>query len=144
MRVVLKTKVVGHYRDIMKRFDQDLFLALAPKLAKIKLEQFTGSETGDIVHIKFLFPVKTEWISDIVDHGADDRRAYFVDRARVIPFPFSTWEHHHIIEKIDEHHSYIIDDMRFTGKNVLFNYLLYPAVFFGFLPRKRIYKRYFG
>lgn len=144
MRVVLRTKVSGNYKDIIKKFDRDLFLALAPKMAKIKLEKFTGSKTGDVVHIRFLSPIKANWISDIVDHGEDEKKAFFVDRARVIPFPFGTWEHHHIIERIDENHSYIIDDMRFKGKNYLFSLILYPAVFFGFLPRKRIYKKYFG
>ena len=128
----------------MKAFDQELFMALAPKLAKIKLEKFTGSETGDKVHIRFLSPIKTEWKSDIIDHGVDNKRAYFVDKGTTLPFPLGFWEHHHIIEKIDENNSLIVDDIRFKGKNFLLTLLLYPGIIAGFLPRKKIYKQYFN
>ncbi len=144
MRIILKTTVPGYYRDVMKRFDRDLFLALAPPVAKIELKKFTGSKTGDTVHLQFLFPIKTEWISDIIDHGEDEQRSYFVDKGVVLPFPLGYWEHHHIIENVDNHHSTIVDDIRFKGLNRFYSILLYPAIYLGFLPRKRIYKKYFS
>jgi len=144
MRIVLKTKVKGNHRNIIKRFDRDLFMALAPKLAKINLKEFTGSEKGDKVHIEFLSPIKTNWISEIIDHAYEDNRSYFVDKGVVLPFPLRFWEHHHIIEQIDEDHVHIIDDIRFKSLNVIFTLFMYPAILVGFLPRKKIYKRYFN
>jgi len=141
---MFRTKVTGNYLDIMKRFDRHLFLALAPKLAKIKLEAFTGSQTGDQVHIKFLAPIKTEWISDIIDHGSDEKRAYFVDKGVTLPFPLMFWEHRHVVEKINEHESYIVDDIHFKSYNWVMTALIYPGIWLGFSPRKRIYQAYFN
>lgn len=143
-RVVHKTRVAGNYLELMKRFDRELFEALAPSVGKIEIAKFTGSETGDEVHIKFVKPIRTEWISHIIDHGQDDKRAYFVDRGVQLPFPLGEWEHHHVIERISEVESYIVDDMRFKGRNWLWSILLYPAIYLGFLPRSRVYRKYFG
>ena len=144
MKIVFKTKVKGHHRSIINRFDKELFMALAPKMAKIKLIEFTGSEKGDKVHIEFIRPIKTTWISDIIDHGYEQDRSYFIDKGIVLPFPLKFWEHHHIIEKIDENNSFIIDDIRFKGINFIFSLILYPGILMGFLPRKSIYRKYFG
>ena len=80
MRIELTTKVNGHYQDVMSRFDRDLFEALAPPLATIKIIQFTGSKTGDIVHLKQSSPFSFEWISKIIDHGTTEDKAYFIDQ----------------------------------------------------------------
>ena len=143
-QVVHKTKVAGHYLDLMKRFDRDLFEALAPKVGKIEIAKFTGSETGDKVHIKFLSPIRTEWVSHIIDHGQNENKAYFIDKGVQLPFPLDAWEHHHVIEKISEEESYIVDDMRFKGRNYFWSLILYPTIYLGFLPRGKVYRSYFG
>lgn len=144
MKVILRTKVNGNYKDVMSRFDRDLFLALAPPFPPIELKKFTGSETGDEVHIRFKSPVNTDWVSDITDHGVDEKEAYFVDEGRVLPFPLKSWKHRHIVRKIDDDTCEIIDLIHYGCGNVILNVLMYPALFFGFLPRKRIYKKYFN
>lgn len=143
MRVVLKTKIKGNHKKIIKAFDRELFLALAPAFPPIELKQFTGSETGDKVHIHFKKPINSDWLSDIIDHGYEENRSYFVDKGVQLPFPLKFWEHHHIVEQIDKDFVYIIDDMRFKGPNIFITFLLYPFIYLGFLPRKRIYKKYF-
>ncbi len=143
MNIQLKTKVDGNYKEIMKRFDRDLFEALKPKGAKMKIEKFTGSKKGDIVHIKFLFPIKTEWISEITEDGENEKESYFIDEGVKLPFPLSYWKHRHVVKKISEDKSYIIDDMTFKGPFFLITWLLYPAIFLGFYPRKKIYRDYF-
>ncbi len=143
MNIQLKTKVDGNYKEIMKRFDRDLFEALKPKGAKMKIEKFTGSKKGDIVHIKFLFPIKTEWISEITEDGENEKESYFIDEGVKLPFPLSYWKHRHVVEKISEDKSYIIDDMTFKGPFFLITWLMYPAIFLGFYPRKKIYRDYF-
>jgi len=144
MRIVLKTKVKGNYKTIMRQFDKDLFIALAPPFPKIKLVEFTGSKKGDKVHIKFLAPVNSDWVSDITADYEDENETYFIDEGITLPWPLKFWKHKHIIEKIDDHHSIIVDDITYQASNGLLSILLYPAMFFGFLMRKPIYRKYFG
>lgn len=144
MRLLLKTKVNGHYQSVMARFDRQLFEALAPPVGQIEIVEFTGSQTGDRVHLRFLSPVKTDWISDIVAHGDDGQEAYFVDEGVKLPFPLAEWRHRHVVRRLSEDESCIIDDITYKGVNAFFTLLLYPALFLGFFPRKRIYRKYFG
>jgi len=143
MTITLKTPVKGNYLKVMKAFDRNLFEALKPAIGEMEIVKFTGSSKGDTVHIRFLKPIKAEWISKIVEDKITADKAWFVDVGTSIPWPLATWEHHHIVEMIDETSSMVIDQMTFTGKNFLLTLLLYPAIFFGFFPRKSIYKKYF-
>ena len=144
MNIVLKTPVKGNYKEVMKRFDRDLFEVLLPKQGEVKIQEFTGSKKGDRVHLKFISPIKTEWVSDITEDGEDDQSSYFIDEGTQLPFPLTYWKHKHIVEKISEQESLIIDDISFKAGNPIFTLLLYPAIYLGFFPRKKIYKRYFN
>lgn len=143
MNIQLKTKVDGNYKEVMKRFDRQLFEALKPKYGKMEIIEFTGSKKGDLVHLQFLSPIKMEWISEITDDGEDEKESYFIDEGVKLPFPLSFWQHKHIVQKITEDTSYIIDDMTFKGPNFLVTLFLYPALYIAFFPRKSIYKSYF-
>ena len=110
----------------------------------MEIVEFTGSRKGDTVHIRFLSPVKVEWVSRITEDAENKTEAYFVDEGVQLPFPLSFWKHKHIVRKITEDTSCIIDDITFKGPNGLVTLLLYPAIFLGFYPRKKIYKAYFG
>ena len=144
MNLILKTKIKGHYLLVMKRFDRDLFQALKPIGARMEIAKFTGSQTGDMVEIKFTCPIKASWISKITDHGSDYKRAYFVDEGAVLPPPLKSWKHRHIIEKYDDDNSYIIDEITYSSGYWILDVLLYPLMFLGFYPRKFSYKKYFG
>lgn len=144
MNLILKTKVNGNYKDIINKFDLDLFEALAPPGPKIEIVKFTGSKKGDRVHIRFLSPIKTEWISDITADEINESEAFFIDEGVKLPFPLKHWKHKHIVRKIDENNSEIIDDITYKGANGLLTLLMYPAMFIGFFPRKRIYQNIFG
>lgn len=144
MNIVLKTQVNGYYKDVMDKFDLDLFEALKPIGAKMEIVQFTGSKTGDVVEIKFIRPLKTQWLSKITDHGSDENQSYFIDEGVVLPKPLKLWKHKHIVRKVDNQNSEIIDDITFSsGKNWL-DILLYLPLFFSFYPRKGIYRKYFA
>jgi len=143
MNIRLKTKVDGNYKTIMEQFDRKLFEALKPKQGKMEIVKFTGSKKGDLVHLRFLSPIKTEWISKIVADGIDEKEAFFIDEGVTLPFPLSFWRHEHIVQKITHNTSYIIDDMTFKGVNIFFTLLLYPALYIAFYPRKKIYRSYF-
>ena len=143
MNIQIKTQVKGNFKEIMRQFDRKLFEALKPKGADMEIVEFTGSETGDKVHIRFNKPLKAEWISHITDHGSNDQEAYFIDEGVKLPFPLSYWKHKHIVQKITEDTSWIIDDITFKGPNFLVSLLLYPGIYAGFYPRKRIYRAFF-
>jgi len=144
MNITLSAPVKGNYKKVMAAFDRELFEALKPPQGEMEIVKFTGSKKGDQVHMKFISPIQAEWISDITEDGANDERAWFVDVGVKLPWPLKTWTHKHIVEKVDEHNSVIIDDMTFTGRNALLTLLLYPAIFIGFYPRKKIYQNYFA
>ena len=143
MNLVLKTPVVGNYKKVMAAFDRRLFEALKPPVGEMEVKEFTGSQKGDKVHIQFHSPIKAEWISDIVEDQVTDQRAWFVDVGVKLPWPLKTWTHRHIVEKVDDQNSVIVDDITFSGSNFILSLLLYPAMFLGFYPRKNIYKEYF-
>ncbi|MCI5083605.1 MAG: cyclase [Saprospiraceae bacterium] len=144
MNIKLSTVVQGNYKEVMNRFDRDLFEALAPKGVGFEIVEFTGSKKGDRVHLRFTSPVRAEWVSDIVADEINAQEAYFVDKGIQLPFPLKYWEHKHVVRKKTENTCIIIDDMTFRGPNFLISLLLYPAIFIGFYPRKKIYKKYFG
>lgn len=144
MNLILKTPVKGNYKKVMAAFDRNLFEALKPPVGKMEIVEFSGSEKGDRVHIRFLKPMRAEWISDIIEDQVTEDRAWFVDVGMTLPWPLASWTHRHIVERIDDDHSLVIDDMTFTGRNLLLTLLLYPAIFIGFYPRKSIYKQYFN
>ena len=85
MNIRLQTKVKGHYKKVMARFDRALFEALAPAFPKMEIIEFTGSKKGDKVHIQFVSPIRTEWISLITEDYEDDKEAYFIDEGIQLP-----------------------------------------------------------
>ncbi len=143
MKLKLNTQVKGNYQKIMAAFDRSLFEALKPPFGKMEIVEFTGSKKGDRVHIKFHSPIKAEWVSDIVEDEMTEDMASFVDVGTKLPWPIATWTHRHIVERVDEDNSMIIDDISFTGTNLVFSLILFPAIFMGFYPRKKIYQAYF-
>lgn len=144
MRFILKTSVQGYYLDIMERFDIDLFKSLKPIGAKMTVTQFTGSKTGDIVALEFTSPIKASWVSKIINHGQDENKAFFIDEGELLPFPLKSWTHHHIVERIDDQSSVIIDDITYSTGIKLLDLLMYPAMYLSFYPRKSGYRRYFN
>ena len=144
MNIKIQTQVKGNYKEIMARFDRALFEALAPRQPKMEIVEFTGSKKGDRVHIRFLQPLKVDWVSVITEDEISNAEAYFIDEGVQLPFPLTFWRHQHIVRKITDDTSCIIDDITFRGPNVLVTLLLYPAIYLGFYPRKKIYRRYFG
>jgi len=143
MNITLRAPVKGNYKKVMAAFNRDLFEALKPPGGEMEIVKFTGSKKGDTVHLRFVKPVKAEWISAITEDGENENRAWFVDKGTTLPWPLATWTHKHIVEKVGEHNAVIVDDMTFTGKNPLLTLLLYPAIYIGFYPRKKVYNRYF-
>lgn len=144
MQIYLSTIVSGNYKEVMKQFDRKLFEALTPDDRVMELIEFTGSKEGDWVHLRFKLPFRADWKSEITEDGMDEEKAWFVDEGRVLPFGLGYWKHKHIVEKMDDNSSRIIDDIEYKAQNSLLTLLIYPVLFAAFYPRKRAYRKYFG
>jgi len=144
LTIYLKTQVRGHYKKVMQGFDRELFEALSPPVGKIDVVEFTGSKKGDRVHLKFIWPIKAEWVSRITEDGEDKKRSYFVDEGERLPPGLKYWKHEHIVEDLDGKNSAIIDRIHFRSYVYVFSLLMYPLLFLTFYSRKKQYKAYFG
>lgn len=143
MKIKIKTEVKGNYKNIAAGFDLQLFEYLVPPFTKVKIKEFTGSKKGDRVHVQFIFPMKTEWISAITADGSDEHEVFFVDEGVKLPPGLGYWKHRHVIQKSGPHTSLIIDDIEFKGSNRILDYLLYLPLWITFSMRIPMYKRYF-
>jgi len=142
MKIKLTSKVRGGYTKVFEAFDKNLFLYLLP--AGAKLIQFGGSKKGDRVEILFVFPLKSTWLSEIVEDGKGQDYFYFIDIGKKLPFGLKSWHHRHVVRKEDEDHSIIEDHMEFSTGNALIDIVFYPGLYLAFLPRVWQYKRYFN
>lgn len=144
MKILLKQKVKGNYKDIFEKFDKKLFEYLTPDFPKIELIDFGSSKKGNIVHLRFKFPLYSDWISEITEDKITDEEAYFIDVGKKLPPPIKEWHHKHIVRKVDENVSEIIDEINFKSYFGLLTLLVFPGLFVQFYPRKRLYRKYFG
>ncbi len=138
MKVILKSRVKGEMSKVFAAFNEKLFTYLLPPGAK--LIRFDGSKKGDIVHLQL--PGLGEWVSNIIHHEEGEKSCHFVDVGVKLPMPIKYWKHKHIVHA-DGNHSLIEDNMEFSSGLKTFDYLLFPFMYFAFLPRVRQYKRYF-
>lgn len=143
MRIVIQAEVKGHYREIFRAFDEQLFRFLLPAFPKMELKEFTGSEKGDVVHIQLKVLGGQDWISDITEDNCSSDECYFVDEGRELPFPLKFWRHKHRILKKTAQTSIIRDEIEFSSGVLVFDYLLSPFLYLAFYPRKKAYRKYF-
>ncbi|MCI4669914.1 MAG: hypothetical protein MRZ79_17390 [Bacteroidia bacterium] len=146
MKINIQTPVKGNYKEVLAKFDRELFEKLSPPGADVELVRFDGSHKGDIVHIrlKLLGFIKQDWISEIVDEKESEQETFFVDRGTQLPFFLSYWEHRHIVKNLGPDKCLIIDDIEFRWHNPVFSASLYPLLYAQFAYRKPIYRKYFG
>lgn len=143
MKIKITTVVDGFHKDVFKAFDKKLFEFLKPIGARIEIVDFTGSTKGDKVHIRFLSPIKTEWISEIIEDHQDEQLSYFIDQGTVLPWPLKSWNHKHIVEMKGRDQSIIIDDIDYKTANVFFDVLIFPIMYISFYQRKPLYRKFF-
>lgn len=145
MRLKICTKVSASYQRVKEGFNEELFLSLNPPFPPVRLEKFDGCSKGDKVQLELNFILfKQRWHSDIIFDLTNEDTFQFIDVGVKLPFFLKHWKHHHIVNRIDDHSSEIIDDITFTSPLWLLDFLLYPALYLQFLYRKPIYKRFFN
>tara|TARA_Y100001972_G_scaffold119305_1_gene160431 strand:- start:6404 stop:6847 length:444 start_codon:yes stop_codon:yes gene_type:complete len=140
----IKTLIRGVSKDRIKQgFTKQLFLSLNPPLPKVKLLQFDGCKSGDVVGLELNFILfRQKWVSEIVEDDEDEQVWYFIDKGILLPFFLSFWEHRHIVES-GESGSVIIDDISFSTGFLITDLFLYPLLSLQFLYRKPIYRKWF-
>ena len=143
MKLRIKTLVNAPLHLVKAGFTQELFLSLNPPFPPVRLLQFDGCETGDMVELElnFIF-FKQRWVSMITADSHTEDRWYFMDEGTKLPFFLKSWRHHHSVEKRDRG-SAIIDDITYATGTLLTDFLMYPALLGQFLYRKPVYKRIF-
>jgi len=141
MKLIIETKVQSNIDDVFKGFDEKLFVKLNPPLMPGKLIRFDGSKEGDEVHLDF--PLGFKWISHIVADEQTNDTYYFKDVGVKLPFPLKKWEHQHIIKRINNNESKIIDNIDYHTFSTILDYIIYPFMWLIFAYRKPIYKKSF-
>lgn len=145
MRITICSDVSSTVSQIVKKFDKTLFLQLKPPLTKLELLRFDGCRKGDEVHLELdLLITKQRWISLITDSVDEQDRFSFTDEGIQLPFFLQRWLHNHHIEKKDETHATIIDDVEFSAPWWLPDVILYPVLYLQLRYRKPVYQRIFG
>ncbi len=144
MKIEIQTAVQQDYQQVWQGFTRELFLALAPPLTPINLLRFDGCNKGDEVHLEIDFGVsKQSWCSKITEQQTSADEIYFIDEGERLPFFLSKWKHKHRILK-QKQGSLIIDEIDFESFGGWGSFSLYPTLYFQFLYRQPIYRRWFA
>ncbi|WP_424962522.1 SRPBCC family protein [Ekhidna sp.] len=143
MRIKIATEVQAELDQVKSRFNEDLFLSLNPPFPPVKLVQFGGCKTGDVVELELNFILfKQKWISKIVEDYESKYQWYFIDMGTKLPFFLKSWKHVHDVRKVTEG-TMIVDDITFSTGTLLTDMLMFPLLYFQFLYRKPVYKKWF-
>ncbi|KYG81525.1 hypothetical protein EV198_1716 [Roseivirga ehrenbergii] len=143
MKIKISTKVEQDLSNVKEGFNERLFIRLNPPFPKVELNRYDGCKSGDIVGLTLnFFLFKQEWISEIIDQTETEQRFEFIDVGKKLPSFFKRWRHKHIMERL-ESGTMIVDDIEYTTPFLLLNYILYPLIYFQFIYRIPIYKKWF-
>ena len=142
MRIELSTRIENRtIVNTFHKFDEALFLKLAPPLPVSKLIRFDGCEENDVVALKIrIFFTWQLWESQIVSNEHTESEINFVDEGRILPFFLSFWRHRHRIVK-ENNDVLIIDDIEFFAHNNVLTLLSFPILYLMFAMRKPIYRK---
>ena len=142
MRIELITRIENRTIDYaFKKFDEALFLKLAPPLPVSKLIRFDGCKTNDVVALKIRILFKWHlWESLIVSNEDTKNEISFVDKGTTLPFFLSSWKHRHRIVQ-EKNDVLIIDDIEFFAHNKVLTLLSFPILYLMFAMRKPIYRK---
>ncbi|WP_425389588.1 SRPBCC family protein [Ekhidna sp.] len=144
MRIKIATEVQADLEQVKSGFNEDLFLSLNPPFPPVKLKEFGGCKTGDMVALELNFILfKQVWKSEITEDNEEAGNWYFVDQGVKLPFFLKSWKHHHGVDAREKGGSTIIDDITYSTGIIATDLLMYPLLYFQFLYRKPIYKRRF-
>ena len=142
MRIELSTHIENRtIVNTFQKFDEALFLKLAPPLPVSKLIRFDGCKTNDVVALKIRIFFKWHlWESLIISNENTESEINFVDEGSKLPFFLSFWKHRHRIVQ-EKNDVLIIDDIEFFAHNNVLTLLSFPILYLMFAMRKPIYRK---
>ena len=145
-KLYFETQVSGNYQSIFERFDVKLFKALKPPGVNLEVVRFDGSKKGNEVHLKIgQLGITLDWVSIITEDYAGERECYFIDEGRKLPPPLKYWRHQHIVRRVDNSTSLIIDDISFACHGgILVESAMWPVLYAQFAARGPIYRGFFS
>lgn len=143
MKITIKTRVNSDLQKVKSGFTEELFLSLNPPFPPVKLLEFGGCQTGDVVSLQLNFILfKQTWTSHIIEDGKSEQQWHFVDQGVKLPFFLKSWTHRHVVRK-GVKGSVIMDDITYTTGTLITDLLMYPVLLGQFLYRKPVYKKIF-
>jgi len=142
MQFTFVTKVSAQRDQVANQFNQDLLLKLKPPLVTMHLLRYDGQHRGDELLFAVGFGKLTQkWHGAITQHRYTEKHWLFRDEGIALPHPLKIWQHTHALKHAN-HHTLVIDRVKFSGKNALFTVLLCLPIAMMFLMRKPLYQRW--
>ena len=143
MFFIVKTLVEQDYLTVAGNFGKDLFLSLNPPFPPVTLLRYDGNQPGNEVHLELNFLLfRQTWVSVIQTDFKDENEYFFIDEGTQLPFFLKYWHHKHRLIRQGTQ-TRIVDEVTFRSPFVLTDFLLFPVLYFQFLYRQPIYKKYF-
>lgn len=145
-RLKIETKVVGNFQEVFQQFNVKLFKALKPPGLKLEVLRFDGSQKGHEVHLKLgQLGLWANWISIITESVHNENECYFIDEGRRLPPPLKNWKHKHLVRKLDENTSLIIDDISYSCHGgIITENMMWPILWAQFSMRAPVYRQFFS
>lgn len=132
------------FHIVVNHFSEDLFQALAPSFPPSRLISFDGDRVGGLVKIELgKAPLSQIWISEITHRIETDQKLEFIDVGVQLPPPLKTWQHRHVVERISDDETLIIDDIQASSGSRLIDLAMRPVMYRMFKQRTPAYKKYF-
>jgi ligand-binding SRPBCC domain-containing protein len=128
--------------NVWKQFDQKLLEKLSPPFPIVRIRTFEGCKTNDrvVLEMNFLL-LKTTWSSIITEFQESESENFFIDEGVEMPFGLIYWQHKHMVKKLTDTTSAVVDSIQFKSKFFLLDYLLYPLFYGMILYRIPIYQK---
>lgn len=146
MKLKVEIPLKHNYKKVFQNFNKKLFSSLNPPWVKAKLARFDGNKKGNTVELELDFILfRQKWISKITEDHEGEDEIYFVDEGDQLPFFLKNWKHKHIIKKVNEGETIIVEDIKYsTPFGKIGDKLLYPLLYAQFAYRKPAYRKYFA
>lgn len=142
MRLYFKTSLAHPFKKVVQGFSRELFEKLTPPWASADLDRFDGCKKGDEVHLTLkLLGTSQKWVSLMTDAKETQNEWFFIDEGKVLPWPIKEWKHKHIVRKINENESEIIDDIYYSAGPL--SVFIYPALWATFMIRPDRYRQFY-
>ena len=142
MQLYFKTPLKHPFKKVVQGFSRELFEKLSPPWASADLDRFDGCKKGDEVHLTLkLAGTSQKWVSVMTEASESQDEWFFVDEGKVLPWPLKKWRHKHIVKKINDFESEIIDDISYEAG--AFSVLIYPALWATFRIRPARYRQFY-